>query len=294
MQKRPTIKNNLPLIVILGSTGTGKTAISLELASKIGGEIICADSRTVYRHMNIGTAKPSDKDRAKIKHWCLDLVNPNERFTVADFKIQAQIAINDIRSRGKYPILVGGSGLYIDSVIFNFDLLPKANQKLRQELNILTTGELQQHCIKNNIILPNNYTNRRHLIRKIETNGAVVKNTDILSNTIVMGIDVEKTTLRKRVANRVEQMLKDGLLQETEYLYKNYNTKLESMTANVYSLANRYRTGEINKKQFIELATIRDMQLVKKQRTWFRRNQHIIWLRREEVIPYLLRILDNK
>lgn len=280
--------------MILGSTGTGKTAISLELASKIGGEIICADSRTVYRHMNIGTAKPSDKDRAKIKHWCLDLVNPNERFTVADFKIQAQIAINDIRSRGKYPILVGGSGLYIDSVIFNFDLLPKANQKLRQELNILTTGELQQHCIKNNIILPNNYTNRRHLIRKIETNGAVVKNTDILSNTIVMGIDVEKTTLRKRVANRVEQMLKDGLLQETEYLYKNYNTKLESMTANVYSLANRYRTGEINKKQFIELATIRDMQLVKKQRTWFRRNQHIIWLRREEVIPYLLRILDNK
>lgn len=287
-----SLRSVKPLIVILGPTASGKSAVGLELARRIDGEIICADSRTVYRHMNIGTAKPSTEEQAEIRHWCLDLVNPDQAFSVADFKRNAEQAIADIRSRGKYPIMVGGSGLYIDSVIFDFQLQPKADPKLRQSLERLTTEQLQQYCKKHNYSLPENNTNRRHLIRRIETKGIDVKNTQLINDLIIVGIDVEKTTLRHRIAQRIEQMLEQGLIEETEFLYKNYNTHLESMTANIYQLVKRYLDGEIDRTRLLELATTRDAQLAKKQRTWFRRNPHIKWLDRQQVLSYILTKLD--
>lgn len=280
------------LIVILGPTASGKSAVGLELARQIGGEIICADSRTVYRHMNIGTAKPSAEEQAEIRYWCLDLVDPDQSFSVADFKVAAEQAIANIRSRDKYPIMVGGSGLYIDSVIFDFQLQPKADPVLRQELEQLTTEQLQNYCKKHNYGLPKNSLNRRHLIRRIETKGFDVKNTKLIDNLLIIGIDVEKTILRQRIAQRIAQMLEQGLIEETDYLYKKYNSSLESMTANIYQLVKRYLDGEIDKSQLLELATIRDAQLAKKQRTWFRRNSHVQWLERQQVLPYLLAKLD--
>lgn len=281
-----------PLIVILGPTASGKSAVGLELAKKIDGEIICADSRTVYRHMDIGTAKPSAEEQAEIKHWCLDLVEPDQTFSVADFKAAAEQAIADIRSRDKYPIMVGGSGMYIDSVIFDFQLQPKADLVLRQKLEQLTIEQLQDYCKKHNYGLPENCFNRRHLIRRIETKGIDVKNTKPIGNLLIIGIDVKKTTLRQRIAQRIEQMIEQGLLEETAYLYKNYNSSLESMTANIYQLAKRYIDGEISKLQLLELATIRDAQLAKKQRTWFQRNPYIKWLEREQVLSYVIDKLD--
>lgn len=281
-----------PLIVILGPTASGKSAVGLELARQIGGEIICADSRTVYRHMDIGTAKPLAEEQAEIRHWCLDLVDPDQPFSVADFKVAAEQAIADIRSRDKYPIMVGGSGLYIDSVIFDFQLQPKADPILRQKLEQLTTEQLQKYCKKHNYGLPENSFNRRHLIRRIETKGSDVKNTNLIDNLLIIGIDVEKTTLRQRITQRIAQMLEQGLIEETDYLYKNYNSSLESMTANIYQLVKRYLDGEISKSQLLELATIRDAQLAKKQRTWFRRNPHIQWLERHQILSYLLAKLD--
>lgn len=280
------------LIVILGPTASGKSAVGLELARQIGGEIICADSRTVYRHMDIGTAKPSAEEQAEIRHWCLDLVDPDQSFSVADFKVAAEQAIANIRSRDKYPIMVGGSGLYIDSVIFDFQLQPKADPVLRQELEQLTTERLQNYCKKHNYGLPKNSLNRRHLIRRIETKGFDVKNTKLIDNLLIIGIDVEKTILRQRIAQRIAQMLEQELIEETDYLYKKYNSSLESMTANIYQLVKRYLDGEIDKSQLLELATIRDAQLAKKQRTWFRRNSHVQWLERQQVLPYLLAKLD--
>lgn len=287
-----SLRSVKPLIVILGPTASGKSAVGLELARRIDGEIICADSRTVYRRMNIGTAKPSTEEQAEIRHWCLDLVNPDQAFSVADFKRDAERAIADIRSRGKYPIMVGGSGLYIDSVIFDFQLQPKADPKLRQSLEQLTTEQLQQYCKKHNYSLPENNTNRRHLIRRIETKGIDVKNTQLINDLIIVGIDVEKTILRHRIAQRIDQMLEQGLIKETKFLYKNYNTHLESMTANIYQLVKRYLDGEIDRTRLLELATTRDAQLAKKQRTWFRRNPHIKWLDRQQVLSYILTKLD--
>jgi tRNA dimethylallyltransferase len=133
-----------PLIVITGPTGSGKSAIALSLAEKYGGEIICADSRTVYKFMDIGTAKPSLDDQKRVKHWLLDVVNPDDKFSVSDFQELAQKAINNIRSRGKIPFLVGGTGLYIDAVVLDFSFAEKADLELRTELEMLTTEQLKE------------------------------------------------------------------------------------------------------------------------------------------------------
>lgn len=109
-----------PLVVIVGPTASGKTALAIELAEMYGGEIICADSRTVYQGMDIGTAKPTSEEQARVPHWGLDLVQPDEHFTVADFQAYAYAKIAEIRERGHIPLLVGGTGLYVDSVLFNF------------------------------------------------------------------------------------------------------------------------------------------------------------------------------
>lgn len=111
---------NAPLIAIVGPTASGKTSAAIRIAEKYGGEIICADSRTIYKEMNIGTAKPTSEECSRVPHWGLDLVSPNERYSVKDFQLYALEKIEDIRHRDKIPILVGGTGLYIDSVIFNF------------------------------------------------------------------------------------------------------------------------------------------------------------------------------
>lgn len=115
------IRPEPPLIVIVGPTASGKTSVAIELAKRLDGEIICADSRTVYKGMDIGTAKPTAEERAIVPHWGLDLVGPNERFTAADFKDYAVQKIAEIRARGHIPFIVGGTGLYIDSVVFDFD-----------------------------------------------------------------------------------------------------------------------------------------------------------------------------
>ncbi len=115
------IRSEPPLIVIVGPTASGKTSVAIELAKRLDGEIICADSRTVYKGMDIGTAKPTSDEQAQVPHWGIDLVSPGKRFTAADFKLYAERKIGEIRARGKTPMLVGGTGLYIDSVIFNFD-----------------------------------------------------------------------------------------------------------------------------------------------------------------------------
>ena len=121
----------LPLVVIVGPTASGKTGLAIELAEKYNGEIICADSRTIYRGMDIGTAKPTLKERQGVVHWGLDLVEPGEAFSAADFKAYADDKIANIRSREKVPFLVGGTGLYIDAVIFNYQFGTTADPVLR-------------------------------------------------------------------------------------------------------------------------------------------------------------------
>ena len=277
--------NNQPLIVIIGPTASGKTAASIELAKKIGGEIICADSRTVYRGMDIGTAKPTKEEQQGIPHYLLDIVDPDETFTVADFQKLAKEKIAEIRSRNNVPIIAGGTGLYVDSILFNYTFSVQSSEKVRTKFEKHTIEELWEYCEKNNIELPENKYNKRYVIRSIERKGdSNHKRNELIDNCYVVGITTHKEKLQQRIAERADYMFTDNLLKETQRLSKKYNLTHESMTANIYPLIYKVNTGELSleeaKKQFITL----DWRLAKRQLTWFKRNPYIHWCSREEVV----------
>ena len=271
----------LPLIVILGPTASGKTGYAIRLAQLIGGEIICADSRTVYRGMDIGTAKPTKHEREMVPHWAIDLVEPNQRFTLYDFQQYAQTKIGEIRGRGHVPMLVGGSGLYIDSVIYDYQLSrePWFNMARRQQLENMSLIELKNYAISQQIKLPNDTQNRRRLIRAIEQGGVNKKCSQLIPNTIVIGIATDKETLRQRSIQRSQTMLDDGLINETTDLLNKYGTT-EPLRRNAYGVVQQYLTGKIGAGKLVPLMVQRDMQLVKKQLTWWRNQRRagdIMW-----------------
>ncbi len=284
-----------PLIVIVGPTASGKTSLAVELAEKFHGEIICADSRTVYRGMDIGTAKPTKKDQAKVPHWGLDLVQPNEQFTAADFKIYATQKVAEIRERGHVPFLVGGTGLYIDAVIFDYQFGPKADDSLRDQLNAVTLEELISYCIENNIILPENNKNKRYVIRAIEQKSINTKRKDQpLNNTIIVGIATDPVMLRVKIEQRSEQLFEDGVVEEAKLLGKIYGWQCESMTGNIYPLCHKYIDGQITLDDAKQKSLVLDWRLAKRQLTWLRRNSFIQWLSLEDARIHLLTVLASE
>ena len=271
----------LPLIVILGPTASGKTGYAIRLAQLIGGEIICADSRTVYKGMDVGTAKPNKHEREMVPHWAIDLVEPNQRFTLYDFQRYAQTKIGEIRERGHVPMLVGGSGLYIDSVIYDYQLShePEFDMARRQQLEDLSLIELKNYAISQQIELPSDTQNRRRLIRAIEQGGVNKKCSQIIPNAIVIGIATDKETLRQRSTQRSQAMLDNDLINETTDLLDKYGTT-EPLRRNAYGVVQQYLAGEIGVGELVPLMVRRDMQLVKKQLTWWRNQRRagdIMW-----------------
>ncbi len=236
-----------PIIVIVGETASGKSALAMELAERFDGEIICADSRTVYKGMDIGTAKPTLNERSQIKHHLLDIVEPDEHFTVADFKKLANQAILAISKKGKLPIMVGGSGLYIDAVLFDF-------------------GFAQDKTARNPL-------NPRHL----DPNEPKVKQ-KLRPGTLIIGLKLDKEILEERIKKRVGQMFDDGLVAETRALAKRYNWDIDPMQTPGYKAVRQYLNGVITIDQTKDLFIRSDLQLAKKQRTWFKRNDSIQWV----------------
>ncbi len=282
----------LPLIVILGPTASGKTAYAIRLARLIGGEVICADSRTVYRGMDIGTAKPTESERAGVPHWGLDLIEPDQRYSLYDFQRYAMAKIAEIRQRQHVPLLVGGSGLYINSVIYDYRLVGgDCDQTTRTELEKLPPDELRQLAIKRGAKLPRDLDNKRRLIRSLET-GGVSNNCGHLSRqTIVIGIAVDKEKLSQRISERAEQMLERGLVDETERLIARYGM-VEPLRRNAYGVVAKYLTGQIYEAELIEQISVKDRQLVKKQLTWWRNPRwasDIMW----RTLPELTNQLNN-
>lgn len=277
-----------PLVVIVGPTASGKTGLAIELARRVGGEIICADSRTVYRGMDIGTAKPTAAERAAVQHWGLDLVAPGERFTAADFKAYATSKIAEIRARGRVPFLVGGTGLYIDAVLLDYQFGAVADESVRARFNAMTVGELQKYCEENNIKLPENAYNKRYLVRVVEQNGVNNRrNTHVQKNTIVVGIATNNEVLRQRIAARTEQLFADGVVDEAKLLGKKYGWDSEAMTANIYPLLHQYIDGGLSLSATKERFATLDWRLAKRQRTWLKRRDYITWLSLDEARRYL-------
>ncbi len=266
-----------PLVVIVGPTASGKSAYAMQIAKKFNGEIICADSRTIYKGMDIGTAKPSKQDQAEVRHHLLDVVNPDQPFTVADFKRMALAVIKDIFSRGKLPIMVGGSGLYVDSVIFDYTLGSPANQELRSELASKSVEELQEICRQKSIELPENYLNKRYLIRAIELGGLVQQDRKLRANTIVVGLSSKEDVLLKKIEQRAEQMILNNVVREAKKLAGKYGWEVEAMKSNIYRTLRPVVEGNSAVEALMPAIIQSDKKLVKKQLTWFKRNPDIVW-----------------
>jgi tRNA dimethylallyltransferase len=281
-----------PLIVITGPTASGKSALALELAERYDGEVICADSRTVYRGMDIGTAKPTAEDQSRVPHHLLDVVDPGQQFTLHDFQQQAREAINDIRARGKVPFLVGGTGLYVDSVVLDFELGPAGDEKARQELEALDTNELQKMLREQQISLPSNDRNRRHLIRALEQKGINDRGkTKPDETTYVVAIATDMEMLQERIAARAREMFTTGVIDEARRLGAKYGWESEAMTGNIYPILREVIEGRMTEEEAIEKFIIRDRQLVKRQITWLKRHEYVQWMSIEDARRYLEGVL---
>ena len=266
-----------PLVAIIGQTGSGKSALAMRLAEHFGGEIIAADSRTVYAGMDIGTAKPTPAERARIRHFALDVVTPGQLFNAYDFKQVATEAIADISARGRLPFLVGGTGLYIDAVVFNYAFRSAPDPSKRAELESLSVAELQRRIVSADLPMPKNSQNSRHLIRVLESGTILRQARQLRPNTLLLGLQPPADQLRSRLLARAEAMLATGLEAETKQLITEYG-EAEALRTPAYSAVLAYLRGHILRTAISETIVANDLKLAKRQRTWFRRNSLIHWL----------------
>ncbi len=283
-----------PLVVIVGPTASGKSALAMEVARLFDGEIICADSRTIYRGADIGTAKPSSAERSEIPHHLLDVIDVDQRFSVAEFKKMANNVIGDIVERGKLPIMVGGTGLYIDSVIFDYQFTKTRDQQTRARLESKSIEELQQEIRSKGYDLPTNYMNRRHLIGVIERRGMTGAKSELRSNTLVIGMDVDPEVLRGRIRKRSVVMIQAGLADECIRLIRRHGADAPGLQAPAYKAFTGHVNGSQDVDESLELFIANDTKLAKRQRTWFRRNKSIHWVKnREESIDLVTTFLNK-
>ena len=278
----------------------GKTAISIELAKQINGEIISCDSMQIYKDMDIGTAKVTEEEKEGIEHYLIDFVLPNERYTVSDFKRDAEAAIEEILAKGKTPIIVGGTGLYVNSLIYgieyqemDFDeeyrnsLMKKAETeeglaKLYEEAKKIDPEAME-------IISQND---KKRIIRVLEIYKATGKNKteqeilsqakDIKYDYQVYAIDMERNKLYDRINRRVDLMFEQGLIEEVKNILEKYSDFPTAMQGIGYKEVVEYLRGDVTKEEMIEKLKQETRHYAKRQLTWFRKNKEIIWLDAEK------------
>ena len=288
------INATAPMVAIVGQTASGKTALALDLAERFDGEIICADSRTIYRGMDTGTAKPTAEERAKVPHHCIDLIDPTETFSAADFKSCALEAIRDIGQRDKLPIMVGGTGLYIDAVLFDYQFGEPADRGIRTELATKTVEELQAMIRERGYEMPENKQNKRYLIRTIERHGNSGDRSALRSNTIVIGLSVDGGVLERRDTQRIDTMIESGFIEECRVLLARFPDDSPGFLAPGYKAFIPYVRGECTFEEARDVFIRGDMQLAKRQRTWFQRNPSIHWVSdRSEAVDIVTTFLNK-
>lgn len=246
-------------LVILGPTGSGKTGIAVKLAKELNGEIISADSRAIYKDMEIGTAKPSREEQDGVAHYGLDLVEPGERFTVSDWKAYAEDKIKEIKNKGKLPIIAGGTGLYIDALIFDYHFKGPTGQKI---------GDFEQKSCSDR--------------------------TEIKGEYNLIGIKWSAEELRERLKKRIDLMFTEDLYNETKKLVQKYGWDNQAMKSDIYEYAYKYINGEMTLEEAKEKAFYEDWHLAKRQLTWFKRNQNIIWLPLDKIEDFVIKLYKNE
>jgi len=282
------------VLAIVGPTASGKTKLSLIVAERINGEIISADSRQVYKYMDIGTAKPSREEREKIKHYFIDELNPDEEFNAGIFGERGREIIEDIFSRGKVPIIVGGSGLYIKALIDGFFEGPGADWELR-EILYNKAKEFGKESLYEELkkidpesaqkIHPNNL---KRIIRALEVYYLTGKpisqlqkevKPEINFNAVQIGLKWDRKKLYKRIEERVNEMLNKGLIDEVKNLRAlGYDKNLNSLQTVGYKEVFNYLDGLITYDEMVYLIKRNSRRYAKRQLIWFRQDKRIIWV----------------
>lgn len=268
---------NEKVLFIVGTTASGKSSLAMALAKKLDGEIIAADSQTVRKELNIGTAKPTKQDMAEIRHHLIDVIEPYGDFSVAQFQKLAKEAISDIQARGKLPIVVGGTGLYIDSIYYDYSL-NSHNIVGRDELNNLSVEELQKIIADKGLEMPNNSQNPRHLIGVISRGGKNSEDNVPMKNSVIVGLSPDGEILKQRISDRVDNMFDSGFLDEVKSIINRHGPLPDRIGAIGYPIASRVLSGEISEDEAKELFKSADWQYARRQKSWFKRNENIIWI----------------
>ena len=290
------------LIAVVGPTASGKTALGIALAQKLGGEIISADSRQIYRGMDIGTAKPTAKECRAVPHHLIDIKDPSEDYTVADYQRDATAAINGIIACGNVPLLVGGTGLYVRAVLENLDI-PKtvADPKLRAQIEKDIADVGLAAVFKRLVTLDPEAAyvvdpkNPRRVVRALEV--ALVTGAPFtaqrthhapLFDTLVLGLNPAPEILRERIDRRVDAMMRDGLVNEVRTLVKKYGTSPTAFDAIGYREVIAHLDGKLPLDEVVAAIKINTWRYTKRQMTWFKKDKTTHWMEDGSAAPNLV------
>ncbi len=283
------------IVAVAGPTASGKTALALKIAERFDGEVVSCDSMQIYRHMDVGTAKPSIDEMERIPHHMIDIVEPSENYSVADFVERARACIDDIISRGKLPVLAGGTGLYMDSIIENIEFGDfGSDEEFRCEMERLAEeqgNEAVHKLLKEKDpeaaekIHPNNV---RRVIRALEVcklTGKTFTQVNMESrrqkmyDALIFAIDTQREVLYERINNRVDRMLEEGLLEEVQGLRDmGIGNEHTAMQAIGYKELMEFLDGDCNFDEAVEKIKQESRRYAKRQITWFKRNKDIQWV----------------
>lgn len=284
------------VIVICGPTASGKTALSIELAKRINGEVVSADSMQIYDEMSIGTAKPDEEEMQGIKHYLIGNVSPTTRYSVSEYKSDAMNAIEEIINKNKMPIVVGGTGLYVNSLIYGIDYPEvKTDLEYREELEKIAKKEGLKHLYEKAMqIDPEAAKNisendKKRIIRILEIykeTGKTKTQLEIESrkNGVpydyrVFAINMPREILYDRINRRVDIMIERGLIDEVKQLYEKYGEELRTAVQGIgYKEVIDYLNGVYSKEEMVEKIKMETRRYAKRQLTWFRKIQDIIWI----------------
>lgn len=288
------------VLVVVGPTASGKTALGVALAKKLDGEIISADSMQIYKYMNIGTAKVTLEEMQGIPHYLVDFVSPDEDFSVAKYKATALEAIETILSKGKLPIIIGGTGLYINSLSLPWDFQRKDNDekirwRLSAEAEVMGKEALYDRLklvdpTTAAIVHPNNLNRIIRALEIYELTGKPksyfdeeTKKQEVPYDYVMLGLDWDRETLYSRINRRVDLMIEEGLIDETKMLIeRGYDWNLTALKAIGYKELKPYLEGTSSLAEAVTILKRDSRHYAKRQMTWFRKDQRIQWLKMNE------------
>lgn len=283
------------VIVICGPTASGKTKLSIEVAKMVNGEIVSADSMQIYKDMTIGTAKPTTEEMQGIKHYLIDFVSPDKRYSVAEYKNDATNAIEEIISKGKTPIVVGGTGLYVNSLIYEIEYPSvELDMNYRKKLEEIAEKEglyrLYEMAMKVDKLAMKKISqnDKKRICRVLEiyhATGKTKTQIEIESRAnkpkydyLVFGISMDREKLYERINKRVDIMIEDGLIDEVKKVLNKYDDFPTAMQGLGYKEVVEYINGDTTKEEMIEKIKMETRRYAKRQLTWFRRYDNITWI----------------